>query len=101
MTTTIECPECNSEIHLEVVATVPDEQAITLTFESDTGFISADVLGGMLTNASATLSAVADSIGTPVVVQVSRCEVDAGIATVEFRVVAIHDDHIDGVEVTR
>ena len=58
----IKCPHCNKEHGIELRTGIPNEQKMSVTITSESEYIAADAIGGLLTNMTKVLQAVAKNI---------------------------------------
>lgn len=68
------CPNCNKEIHLSYVATVPEKQVLHMKLTSSTGAWSAKTVGGVIIEFDKLLKAVAKDVGGKVHVFIESIE---------------------------
>jgi len=85
----VRCPQCGHEHGVEIVATVPSSQRITMTIESESTLFEADGIGEMISAQSKILTETARCLGTKVCVFVGAIDLREYRIRIEFQVVAV------------
>jgi len=85
------CPKCAHEMELEVFATVPDAQRLTLRIDRgpDASMMSAATMSGFVGNMDKLLKSVAKQIGAKVHVFVERVEWEPESVAFHFVIVNV------------
>lgn len=85
----VSCPSCGASFAVEAIALVPQSQKMKVTLHSESQFIAAKSLGGVITANAALLKAVARDIGTKVEVFVCGIERRDNAIEIEFLITTI------------
>mgnify|MGYP001610087134 CR=1 FL=1 len=84
----MKCPKCNEEFAVNLKASIPKEQKISIAItKQDNSFIGAQTLGSVMLNMSETLKLVAKGLGEQVEVFVSGTTFTGKNIEVDFVVV--------------
>lgn len=88
----LRCPTCNEP--LAFVASVPEEQRLRMTIESNMPYFAAEELGDFMKTTGKALKACAKEMGGKVSVTVSGAEICEGKAVIDFLVISVRSEEI-------
>ena len=83
------CPECNHEYDMEYVATVPKEQRMILSIETENEMFAAGTVGGTISDVDKLMSCVAKDVGYKVVTFISNIVFDRRKISIEFLILRV------------